>query len=375
MRVSNVSQKTSGRIFTFDIMRGYFLSVILLNHLQYYPSPMAWFTGESLLYVSTAEGFFAVSGIVLGIVRGRKLIDAPFKKAAGLLWKRSFQLYLTSIVLTLLFTFVGWFFINNTGLKFGIYTNWSNIVDLLWQTITLQYTYGWADFLRFYALFLFFTPAALWLLRKGYWYLVVAISLLVWCLFPLSPWPPELSQPISWQVIFFGAFIIGYYWPVVTSYWQKLSAKMRKAIGIALISTAIITIAASALLVFGHEIGGTIGTNLDAIHHLTEQWFNKDRMTMTRLLLGTVWFWAFFWVIRKNEKTILKKVGWFFLPLGENSLYVYTIQAVIVFFAHLFILQPRGTENMLINLLVSIAALGLVWFAVRTKFLMKIIPR
>ena len=71
----------------------------------------------------------------------------------------------------------------------------------------------------------------------------------------------------------------------------------------------------------------------------------------------------------------MKHVGWFFLPLGENSLYVYTIQAFVVFFAHLFILHPGGSDSILINLATSLAALALVWLAVRSKFLMKIIPR
>ncbi|MDB5180580.1 MAG: hypothetical protein JWO54_338 [Candidatus Saccharibacteria bacterium] len=373
--MSEVTQKTSSRILTFDIMRGYFLSVILLNHLQYYPSPLAFFTGQGLLYASTAEGFFAVSGIVLGIIRGRKLIEAPFKKAASLLLKRSFQLYITSIVLTLLFTFIGSFFIGSVGLKYGIFTDWNNFGDLLWKTLALQYTYGWADFLRYYALFLFFAPAALWLLRKGYWYVVVAISLFVWCLFPLSPLPPEMSQPLSWQLIFFGSFIIGYYWPQLVEYWQTLSFKMRKAIGFSLISTAILTIIASTLLVFHAELGGVFASQLQSIHHSIELAFNKDRLPITRIFIGAIWFWAFFWVLRKYEGVIVKKVGRFFLPLGENSLYVYTIQAFIVFFAHLFILHPKGSENIFINMALSLSALGLVWVAVRTKFLMKIIPR
>lgn len=356
-------------------MRGYFLSVIVLNHLQYYPSGLDFFTGRSMLYVSTAEGFFAVSGIVLGIIRGRKLINAPMKTATKLLWKRSLQLYITSIVLTLLFTLIGWFFISNPGLKFGIYTDWQNFGDLILKTITFQYTYGWADFLRYYALFMFAAPGALWLLRKGYWYLVIAISLTIWCLFPLSPLPPNMSQPISWQVIFFSGFIIGFYWPVLVEYWQKISKRTRKGIGTALISTAAITIITSAVLVFGHYFGGALGAQLNDWHNAVYPFFEKDRLPMTRFLLGVIWFWAFFWVLRKYEDVIVKKVGWYFLPLGENSLYVYTIQAFIVFFAHLLILKPTGSTSILLNLGISVAVLALVWLAVRTKFLMKIIPR
>jgi hypothetical protein len=356
-------------------MRGYFLSVILFNHLQYYPSGLDIFTGRGLLYASTAEGFFAVSGIVLGIIRGRKLIDAPFRKVATLLLMRSAQLYVTTIVLTLLFTLIGTFFIGNEGLKYGIFTNWSNIFDLIWKTLALQYSYGWADFLRFYAIFLFFAPVTLWLLRKGLWHVLAPISLLVWCLFPISPLPPELSQPLSWQVIFNGALVIGFYWPHLVGLWQKLSTKAQKYISVSLVTAAILTMAASALLVYGHAIGGALGTTLDTIHHSIELAFNKDRMPITRILLGSVWFWAIFLVVRKNEAFVMKKIAWLLLPLGENSLYVYTIQSFIVFFAHLLILKPGGSDSIVVNLVVSLSALALVWFAVKTKFLMKIIPR
>lgn len=349
--------------------------VILFNHLQYYPSGLDIFTGRGLLYASTAEGFFAVSGIVLGIIRGRKLIDAPFKQAATLLLKRSFQLYLTTIILTILYTLIGTFFIGNEGLKYGIFTDWSNIWDLIWKTLALQYSYGWADFLRYYALFLFFAPAALWLLRKGRWYVLAAISLVVWCLFPFSPFPADISQPLSWQVIFYGGLTIGFYWPKLVGYWLKLSAGTQKTISISLVATAAITIAGSFLLVYGHVFPGSLGTTIDSIHHVVEQCFNKDRMPLTRVLLGSVWFWAIFLVIRKNEAAIMKRVAWLLLPLGENSLYAYTIQSFIVFFFHLIILKPGGSGNLIVNLLVSLFALALVSTAVRTKFLMKIIPR
>jgi hypothetical protein len=162
---------------------------------------------------------------------------------------------------------------------------------------------------------------------------------------------------------------------MLVSYWNTIGLRTRKIFGTILISTAAVALIGSALLVFGYEIGGTVGNFLTSIHHSVELAFNKDRMPITRILLGTICFWAFFWIIRTHEQAIMKRVGWFFLPLGENSLYVYTIQAFIVFFAHLFILNEAGSDNMLLNTVLSVLALTLVWFLVRKKFLMKIIPR
>jgi hypothetical protein len=63
------------RILALDLLRGYFLVSIILNHLQWYPNGLDWVAMRGSLLVSAAEGFFIISGILLGIVRGRKLAD------------------------------------------------------------------------------------------------------------------------------------------------------------------------------------------------------------------------------------------------------------------------------------------------------------
>ncbi|HWT40053.1 MAG TPA: OpgC domain-containing protein [Dongiaceae bacterium] len=367
-------KKVSERIVTFDLMRGYFLFVILLNHLEFYPDGLSLLTGESLLYVSTAEGFFVVSGIVLGIIRGRKLIDQPFHKAAKLLWKRAFQLYLTSITLTIIFTLVGQLFLQNTGLKYGIYTDWSHWWTFMWQTVTLNYDYGWADFLRYYAVFLLFAPFVLWLLRKGKWYIGAILSVIVWSLYPLLPDSNPYAELMSWQILFFGGFTIGFYWQDILAKWRTLSLKTRKAIGLSFFITFIVTGLTCYALVFGHKLGGTIGPQIDAIHHIVEQGFNKDRLPLPRILLGTVWFWGLFYLVRRFESKIKKYLGWLLLNFGTNSLYVYTISAFVVFAIQLFV-APPGFGNVFLNLLTGAAATALVLLCVKTRFLMHIIPR
>jgi len=369
-----IKKEKSERILTFDLLRGYFLCVILFNHLAYYPSGLGFLTGRGILYVSTAEGFFVVSGIVLGIVRGRKLLNQPFKVAARLLWKRSFQLYLTSIILSFLFTFVGQFFIGNPGLKYGIFTDWNTWWELLWHTINLSYTYGWADFLRLYAIFIFFAPLALWLLRKGWWYIIVVVSALLWSLYPLLPQTPVIAQPFSWQFIFFSGFIIGFYWERILGWWRSLRLSTRQTLGWTCTTVFIVTLIATHLLVFGHDFGGTLGAQLNSLHHIVEQGFNKDRLPVPRLILGTIWFWGLFFLVRRFEKWVVTHCGTLLLGFGMNSLYVYTISAFVIFFMHLLI-APPGTGDPILNLLLSGVALGIVYLAVATKFLMKIIPR
>jgi hypothetical protein len=368
--------KPSSRIATFDLLRGYFLIVILCNHLALFPNLFTPFTGEGILYVSSAEGFFLISGIVLGIVRGQKLVHRPFGEAASKLFKRSLQLYVTSIVLTLLFTFIAWLLAGHAGIKYGAYTPRGDLLGLIWDTASYQYIYGWADFLRQYALFIFVGPLALWLLRKGQWLAVLVASAAVWALFPLSTASGYMSQPISWQFIFFSGFVIGFHWEHIASWWRThISPRARTAIGISLLVTFILTAAASFALVFGHYLGNALGDQLTTIHHQIEWMFDKDRLPIPRLLLGAVWFWGLFWLVRRFEQWVIKRLGWILKPFGENSLYIYTIQAFVIFFAHILLAQFGVTATFWTGSLITAAAIGLVYLAVRTKFLMNVIPR
>lgn len=365
------------RIITFDIMRGFFLIAIIINHLALFPSLLDWWGMRGYLLVTTAEGFFLLSGIVLGVVRGAKLIDQPLKKVTRLVLHRAFTLYLTHIVLVIGFTLIGWYFFNgHAGLKYGIMTDhlW---LKLIWDTVTLQYIYGWADYLRFYAIFLFVSPLALWLLRQGKWYIVLFGSFLVWALFPLDihgTWQSlELLQPIPWQILFFSGLIIGFHWPDITTWCQLRRQELLHYIMWPVIAIAIITLGWNVFAVFSHE-----WINVPWAYELSHRaWelrmheFHKEQLPLARIILFFLWFWAAFWLVKRFEKPIIKYTGWLLIPFGTNSLYVYTLHAVCVFFVHLYI----SPANMWQNSIVTTCVIALIYLAIRTKFLMKIIPR
>ncbi len=370
--LTKTNKKQSSRILTFDLMRGYFLIVIILNHLGWYASGFEFLTFKGSLFVSTAEGFFLLSGLVLGIVRGQKLKDKPFKVPAKLLLKRAVQLYFTSIILMLIFTAIGWaFFMDNPGLKPGIRPIDEPIKDVLFGAFTFNYIYGWADFLRLYSIYIFIAPLALWLLRKGWWYIVILISGGIWWLVDIDaiPMSNELLMVIPWQFIFFSGFAMGYNWDNLTKFWYLLSKRFRLLFTTAINSIAVITIAANIALV-----------TLAPISQVAKEWtyalwphFDKMILPWPRVVLFAIWFWFGFWLFKRYEKQIMKFFGWFLLPFGQNSLYVYIIHAFLVFFAQL--IMPTPSKYWPINLAGTLIVLGLTYLAVKTKFLMKIIPR
>lgn len=370
-----VADKKSSRILTFDLLRGYFLVAIILDHFALYPNLLDWWSGCGNLYVSAAEGFFLISGIVLGIVRGSKLIDKSFAIAAKLLLKRSVQLYITSIVLMLLFTFIGWQFLDNVGLKPGIRLPTENFWDILWGALTYDYIYGWADYLRLYAIFIFFSPIAIWLLRKKLWYVVMLVSVAIWSQFTflVGDESLELGQVWSWQLIFFSGLVIGFHWNDIVTWWRTLRLPLRKGVIAGTVGLAAVTMVANFVIVYGGESINLSFAFLDTLDTTLRPYFSKEALPWPRLVLFLIWFGAGFWLFSRFEDQIIRRLGWLLLPFGTNSLYVYTIHAALIFFAHLII--SSATSSIVLNLILSITAVMLVYLCVRTKFLMKIIPR
>ena len=67
-QVNNLSKRR--RIFELDLLRGFFVVIIIIDHLQLWPSPLRYLTGEGRLWVTAAEGFFLISGLLVGYIRG-----------------------------------------------------------------------------------------------------------------------------------------------------------------------------------------------------------------------------------------------------------------------------------------------------------------
>lgn len=375
--MTSLKQKID-RIATFDLLRGYLLIGIIIDHLSFFPNGLDWWSARGGLYVTMAEGFFLISGIVLGIVRGAKMVHEPFKKVAKVLLQRGLQLYITSVVLTLAFTLIGWiFYMDNPGLKPGIVGASTPFIQVVIDTVTLQYFYGWADYLRLYAVFLFAAPLAVFLLRKKLWYVLVALSAIIWFFYPdpysISIFEREKLQLLSWQVLFFGGLIAGFYWPQLTVFWRKQSHRLRVAIKVSIVALAGVTLLATVTLMLT-----TLGYNFSAIGFTSELWhqiftnyFNKESLPIARIALAVLWFVAAYIVIRRLEKPIIKFLGWILLPFGTNSLYVYTVHAILLFFLHLYF----QAGNLWYNLLVSLVLIVIIYVMVRYKILMKIIPR
>lgn len=217
------------RDITIDILRGFFLFVIIVDHLGSFPSIFEPITGGGRLLVSAAEGFFFLSGLLVGRLRGNDVRNGRVRKANMWLIHRATVLYIVSIILTLGFTLIARQLHYSPRVTLGVsHASW------VWTTLralTLQYSFGLSDMLPLYALYLLISIGVLYLLGKGRWRLVLTLSAGIWF---LSYFAPGTLRPVgtyfsatSWQLLFFGGMVLGFHNDAVQEWWSGIGAQLR----------------------------------------------------------------------------------------------------------------------------------------------------
>jgi hypothetical protein len=355
-KIATQTDQAKKRILAFDILRGFFLIVILINHIELYPNFYDLFTGRGRLLVSAAEGFFFMSGLLVGMVYKRR-VALGMKFIFRKMWRRALVLYLGSVFFTLFFTAIAVYF-NHPSIKDGIADaiNWPSIIL---RSFALMYGFGWADFLSRFAVLMFLAPFGFYLLSKGRWKLLLGLSLVAWAF-------RANNFTLSWQIVFFSGMMIGFYWPQLEARYHHLKPKTRRRLKINVALLSFVTFTLSYLSVYVLSLLNQRLTNLPhSLQTLTYKWnavnefvwlyAQKWTMGPIRVVLFLLWFSALFMLVRRYESAINKGTRGIVELLGRNSLFVYIAHAFIVFGFKFFILPGH---TLWINFIVTTAALA-----------------
>ena len=353
-----VSAPASKRLLSIDIIRGFLLLVIMVSHIELPPNFYDFFTGRGRLFVSAAEGFFFMSGLLVGMVYKRKL-DKGMKFIFKKMWGRAAELYIGSVILTLSVSFVvaktNHFYIKE-GLPNPV--DWSHII---YQTLLLRFEYGWADFLGRFAILMLIAPFVFFLLTRGRWKLVLVGIISAWVL-------RHNNFTLGWQILFNGGMLVGFYWKELNAWWHHLAKHHRRNIKRAVITVTAITFAYAYLVVYVLSELNTFMAHLPIwLQHFTLSWnsFNKkiwvynDKWTMGPIRVILFFFWAsvgYMWVSR-HETVINQKTRGILLLIGQNSLFVYIYHSFIVL-GFKYLIPPR--TNIAENFLIVSAGLALL---------------
>lgn len=354
------------RILAFDLLRGFFLLVIMIDHIELYPNLWDFFTGKGRLWVSAAEGFFFISGLLIGMIYKRRLhlgMKFIFKK----LWARAAQLYLVGVGFT--FLYVSWVvFTHHAPIKdaLPIPFPWRHYIP---QALLMRFTYGWADFLVRFAILMFIAPFVFYLLSRGKWWLALIGIWTAWFF-------RGQGFTLAWQLLFNMGIVIGYYWQPIRERFRALSSSRQKLIKRTFLITALATFTASYASVYvlslmfhlwgdGHlppywqHVAFTWGW----INHDIWIWADKWTMAPLRVALFFIWFPTLFGLVRHYEKQLVRASHGVLELLGRNSLFVYSVHSIIVFALKMYVIPPK--TNLLQNFLITGA--GLVTIVSITK--------
>jgi hypothetical protein len=155
----NNESSPGGRDVRVDALRGLFLMVMMVDHLPYHP--LLRFSRQSFGFVSAAEGFVFVSGLVSAWVYGRilhKQGEAALRRRA---WHRARDIYLTHL------------FLYSVALLGGLWGGWrvaSQFADFWgawWHGAVLIYQPRLFGILPMYAVFMLLVPLLLQQMAKG----------------------------------------------------------------------------------------------------------------------------------------------------------------------------------------------------------------
>jgi hypothetical protein len=367
------------RILALDLIRGYFLLVILLDHLFFYPSIFEVVTGRGHLWASAAEGFFMISGILVGYVYSPRMVKDAID-ASKKMWRRALQLFSLSVIFSLIFIWWG----NMIGADRAKKILWvdPNVTEVVKEVVTARYAYGWTDFLQYYALFMVFAPLAVYLCTKNYAWLVALFSFGVW-LFRGE------NFTMGIQMMFMLGLVVGYYLPTIEKVVRGWSLKTQKRSAIALFGITGLSIGLSAITVRGSSVfqlwynGSqtwvpawfvTVMNTMYDFLNFTRPYVEKFTVAPLRVVCAIVWFTALYVFVRRYEQQINRYSKGFFRTLGQHSLFVYSFQGFIVFGTLAYLSR---TLNIVSNTLYSIPPVIIVYLAAKyhRQILAKIVPK
>jgi hypothetical protein len=354
-KMPKVAVKKSPRLETLDHLRGFFIVVIIIDHLSRWPSLLSIFTGKALLWVTAAEGFVAISGLLVGYIRGYKNRDLPFKEVSSKLIKRGLLLYAWSLIASIAYVAIIWYIplqggFSSTPMARG---DWPTF---LFAIVTMQYTYVWMHFLTLYALFLVASPIAVWLFRRNLSWAVGAISFVL-----LLVGYATHIEALQWQFLFFIPSIVGLYLDGIMKWWKKLARATQAAIAVTTVGLTLATIIASTILTFYAQNTGYVNDVL----------FGKDSISLLRAGMAFLWFAGFFFVFYKLRRFISRFFSWLLIPIGTRSLTAYILHGLALCIISFFTMSG---DNIAVNTALGVVAIMIVWTFLRIPAVQKVIP-
>ena len=346
-----------------DVLRGYCILMMVTSHTgtQSYVN-----NGVHLLrFVSGAEGFVFLAGLVLGMVYRRRLDAAPAGQAYVAIWKRAGMLWIVHCVLTIAAVVLN-----------PILFHYTDIPDVrsvapwrvAWLTASLQLQPGhMLNILPLYVFLLGAAPICFELMRRGKTPWLLAASALTFAYTQFEPgagrWVHSLSGgdafPVpAWQALFIPGLIVGYHHALIRS--TILGPHRRRIMwglsGACAVVLALVAVQTPGFQFYNHEAWDLF---LWERHPL-----RFGRVLYFFLAISTFYLLVQAWMSASNRMKLPRFPLQLLETLGRNSLYAFLVHLVFAFGFGLFQIPP---EQWLVLEAVPLASVIGVYLMARYK--------
>ncbi len=364
--MSDKTPTSTGRLLSLDYLRGYFILVIVIDHLWKFPSAWALMSGQAKLWVTAAEGFVIISGFMIGYIRGRKGLKLPFATIARKLLSRAALLYFWMIVVSMGYIILEWSkLVPNmpyTKILTGDHTSYT---DAFMQIATGGQPHVWIHFLYLYAIFLALAVGAVYLLRhRKPWFLV--LTTLIAYLFGLIldiEW-------MKWQVIFFLPSIAGFYFDALRTWWHNLSDTVRSQLrsGLWAISGALLFVSILASFAPWALPEGFIHWSVGA--------FVIEGFSPLRVIVAGLWFTSLALIFERITPSLQKYTFGIVEYFGTHSLTAYVAHGYMICLVnYIFTLTVPAVWNVPYNTFLGLITILATYVVIRLPIIRTILPR
>lgn len=353
----------SRRIIAFDYLRGFFIAVIIIDHLWKFPSLWSFVTGEARLWMTAAEGFVMISGFLIGYVRGYKGLKLPFATVANKLLHRGLLLYIWSIIGTCVFAAIDWYLeivphVPSPPVPKGDWT------QLIVDAATLKSSAVWIFFLTYYAAFLVMAIGFVWLLRHRLWWAALVSTTLLFVVGHLTG-----NELLKWQFVFFLPSFAGFYFPQISAWWSRQSDSRQKKYRVSIYLLSALLLILSIACVYPSPISQTaFATSLN-------QLFAIDTFGPLRVALALLWFVALAFLFDAIVPKIPRYIGKLLYYFGTHSLTAYICHGLIICVIDTLLVVFGVTENFLLNTALGAIGVVMVYYFIRIPLVARVVPK
>ncbi len=379
------------RDLRIDFIRGFVMLILIVVHINM-TSVYNYIAWERFGAVTGAEGFVLLSGLILGFLSRLRMEHDGFGSTVNKQYNRAFLLYRTSLAVilsVLIINFIPFIdakaamtFTTYGGKVYSLYPDLSVFSQyhdkIIAKFFLLRYGPHQFQILGLYVILLMFSPFILWLLSKKKVGVVLALSWIIYFGnngFHVRPTGAqfEYAFPIlTWQILFVHGLVIGYYRNEV---WNFFHSKK----GAWLFGFTFILFLGFLFFTYNNPLS-QIPSYLrlhfidpDTFRSIYKDFFPKNTLGIGRLLNDYAVLIVSYAMLSYLWKPINKVFGWFFIPIGQASLYVFILHVYACIVIANITLFDQG--NIYINTLGHTLVFIFMWLMVRYKVAYNIIPR